>query len=86
MAPTRLAKKPIINAINDFEHLQKSIGARTTGCGLSTSFRSPSVANSRVQLWSVSEVWLTIRTSRTMSYWKRKHNLENTRPAIKGLA
>lgn len=34
--------------------LQKSCGASTTGCGRSTSFRSPNVASSNVQFCSVS--------------------------------
>lgn len=34
--------------------LQKSCGAKTTGCGRSTSFRSPNVANSSVQFCKVS--------------------------------
>lgn len=34
--------------------LQKSCGARTTGCGRSTNFKSPTVANSRVQFCNVS--------------------------------
>lgn len=43
--------------------LQKSCGAKITGCGRSTSFKSPTVANSRVSL-----VWLAINTSNTISY------------------
>ena len=34
--------------------LQKSRGAKTTGCGFSTSFKSPKVASSRVQFCNVS--------------------------------
>lgn len=34
--------------------LQKSNGASTTGCGRSTNFKSPTVANSRVQFCNVS--------------------------------
>lgn len=34
--------------------LQKSCGARTTGCGRSTNFKSPTVANSNVQFCNVS--------------------------------
>lgn len=34
--------------------LQKSCGAKTTGCGRSTSFKSPTVASSSVQFCNVS--------------------------------
>lgn len=34
--------------------LQKSCGANTTGCGRSTSFKSPTVASSNVQFCNVS--------------------------------
>ena len=59
---------PLQFALRWVVYLQKSNGPRTTGCGRSTSLRSPRVASSRVQLCKVSEVWLTIKTSRTMSY------------------
>lgn len=36
--------------------LQKSCGAKTTGWGRSTNFRSPNVASSRMQFCSVSSV------------------------------
>uniref|UniRef100_A0A224Y3L1 Putative secreted protein n=1 Tax=Panstrongylus lignarius TaxID=156445 RepID=A0A224Y3L1_9HEMI len=36
--------------------LQKSLGANTHGCGFSTNFKSPKVANSNVQFCSVSPV------------------------------
>eukprot|EP00116_Pleurobrachia_bachei_P006663 sb/3466925/ len=49
--------------------LQKSFSASVIGLGLSTSFRSPRVASSRVRFWRVSGVWFTTRTSKTMSYW-----------------
>lgn len=42
--------------------LQKSWGASTTGWGFSTSFRSPNVANSRVQFCSVSPTQQTLIT------------------------
>mmetsp|Transcript_28704 Transcript_28704/g.77307 ORF Transcript_28704/g.77307 Transcript_28704/m.77307 type:complete len:301 (-) Transcript_28704:1697-2599(-) len=46
-----------------------SPGARVCAVGRSQSLRSPTVASSRVRFAMVSEDWLTMSTSSTMSYW-----------------
>ena len=65
--------------------LVKSCGPMVSGCGFSTSLRSPRVANSSVTFCSVSAVWLTTSTSNTMSYWRQRTNQEKKYFAYKQL-